>query len=745
MPADRKISLKIEGMRCAACARTIEVSVGRLPGVESASVNPAGGTGAFTYDPESTSLESIIREIRSAGYDASPLKTSGGGGARAGDGEDRRTRRSMVRAWVFAAPVIAVMLLHMFGLWTGFVPELLMLILAAPVLFVAGRGVYGSAGHSLLRLSPNMDVLIALGTLASLATGVMRLAGLEIESYTAVAAMIMGIHLTGRHIEARARGRASEAVEKLLNLAAKSARVVTAEGEKEIPIERLRIGDVFVVRPGEKIATDGVVVSGRTVIDESIATGESVPVEKSEGDEVIGATVNQGGTINARATRVGDETFLAQVAAAVKEFQEQKVPIQRLADRITTIFVPLVLGLALVTFLVWMFVPAMADLPWAAEGVGAAALAIFAAVAVLVISCPCALGLATPTAIMVGSGVGAEHGILLRSAEAVQTVRNVSVVALDKTGTLTEGRPRVVEVIPAEGWDRKSLLRLAASLENVSEHPIAAAIVEEHGGGGLLDVRDFQAEPGAGVEAVVEGKRILLGKPGFLTSAGIEFAGQPGEVQELEARGWTVAAVASGGTFAGLIAVADTLKEDSTDAVKALKGMGLEVVMITGDNRLTARAIADQAGIEEVMADVLPTEKARAVAEVRERFGSVAMVGDGINDAPALAEADVGIALGSGTDIAIEASDITLVGDSLFGVVRSIRLSRAIFAKISQNLFWAFFYNAVAIPVAALGLLHPVIAEAAMALSSINVVTNSLRLRRLRKTLAGKERRAEKA
>jgi Cu+-exporting ATPase len=784
-----QIVLDLIGLRCAACAAAVERAVGKLDGVKSASANLASKKGTFVVDPAKVSVTDIVKAIRGAGYDAvvpavipvevppahaghkatgpiceacAPVPHHGP----AGVDEVSAARRRMIQAWALAGPVIVLMAIEMVrghgahgAAHGGMAPtsmllDLLIVVLSLPVLFYAGRGVYRSAWLSAIHGYPNMDVLIALGTLASLATGVMKLAGMRIDSYAAVAAMIMGIHLTGRYLEARARGKASDAVQRLLKLAAKTARVLTAEGEKEMPVAALRPGDVFVVRPGEKIPTDGVVVSGHTTVDESIATGESMPVDKREGDEVIGATINHTGAVNVKATKVGEETFLAQVAKAVEQFQEQKVPIQKLADRITAYFVPAVLVISLVTFLVWMLFPsalvavrdALAFLPVSAAA-ATLTLAVFAAVAVLVISCPCALGLATPTAIMVGGGVGAELGILLRSAEAVQTVKDARVVALDKTGTLTSGKPSVVEIVTAAGVDEARLMRTAAAMERSSEHPIARAVVEAAGAveapgvtppqTPLPALDDFSAEPGLGLKGRVAGRQVVLGKVAFVRSAGIDILAIEGTAREMESRGRTVVAVGEEGKLVGLIGVADTLKPDSIGAIQALKDLGLRVVMITGDNEATARAIAAQAGIDDVFANVLPTEKALKVREIRRRHGTVVMVGDGINDAPALAEADVGIAIGTGTDIAMESSDITLVGGSLFGIVRAIKLSRAIFAKIRQNLFWAFFYNVVAIPLAALGILHPIIAEAAMALSSVNVVTNSLRLRRARRGLAG--------
>jgi Cu+-exporting ATPase len=730
--AAKVVRFKIGGMHCAACAMAVEKALQGQPGVKQASVSLASETATVGYLPESINLDDLKRAVESAGYqvvDSEQLREA--------PDESEEARKRMIRAWAFAIPVIAVMVSYMAGWWQGRIPEILMLGLSLPVLLYAGRPVYRSAWKSTWQAAPNMDVLIALGTLASLATGVMKLSGMAIQSYAAVAAMIMAIHLTGRHIEARARGRASEAVRKLLKLAARTARLLTPEGEREIPVENLKTGDLFVVKPGEKIPTDGSVESGQSTVDESLATGESIPVDKRQGDEVIGATVNHAGTITVRATRVGKETFLAQVARAVQEFQEQKVPIQKFADRVTAVFVPAVLALALVTFILWLLVPGIIGLPWVEAGASRLTLAVFAAVAVLVISCPCALGLATPTAIMVGGGLGAELGILFRTSEAIQVMKDIRAIAFDKTGTITVGKPALVEVLSATGVDQSYLLSVAASLEHASEHPIARAILEkaETAGIRITPPDDFRSQPGMGVIAAVMGKPALLGSIRFLQDQGIDVKGLQVAAEEMQSRGRTVAAVAVAGDLLGLLGVADTLKPDSREAIARLKSMGFRTVMITGDNEVTAQSIAQACGIDEVVSEVLPTEKALKVREIRRRLGPVAMVGDGINDAPALAEADVGIAIGTGTDIAIESADVTLVSGSLTAVARAVTLSRAIFSKIRQNLFWAFFYNVVAIPVAALGLLHPIVAESAMALSSINVVTNSLRLRRAKKKL----------
>ncbi len=727
----REVRLRIEGITCAACVQRIQAALKIHEGVIDVSVSRSTKIATVTYQPDIVEIGALLRTINSLGYHAEVETTLGGE-----DKETEHARALMRRAWLFATPVIVIMLVSMAGV-ESLLLEYLILILTIPVLFLVGRNVYLSAWHSLRVLSPNMDVLISLGTLSSFSTGLMRLAGMQIESYVAVSAMIMAIHLTGRYLEAKARGKASQAVQSLLTLGAKKARVERDGKEIEIAIEHLEVGDIFIVKPGEKIATDGIVVEGTTTVDESMATGESMPVEKQPGDEVLGATLNQTGIIRVRATKVGEETFLAQVARAVEQFQAEKMPIQRLVDKVTSIFVPTIIAIAVATFFLWLLVPALAHLPWVQEGSSALTLAIYAGVAVLVIACPCALGLATPTAIMVGGGVGAQCGILLRTADAIQRIRDVKAVVFDKTGTLTIGKPSVTITIPNEGYTEDDLLLIAASAEQTSQHPIARAIVDEalKRNHKLRRPTGSINKPGEGIAVTCNGRVVLVGKISFLSSRGVSI-GNHEELRALEAQGTTVVGVAEQDRFVGAIGISDRLKPDAPKAITMLKQMGLTVIMLTGDNETTARAVARECGIDQVVANVLPTDKALKIRELKNTYSSIAMVGDGINDAPALVEADVGIAIGTGTDIAIESSDITLVGGSPLGVVRAITLSKAILSKIKQNLFWAFFYNSLAIPLASLGFLHPIIAETAMALSSVNVVTNSLRLKKVRKLLS---------
>jgi Cu+-exporting ATPase len=623
-----------------------------------------------------------------------------------------------------------------------------MLLLAAPILFWVGRQTYVAAWNSSVHGAPNMDALIALGTGASFLTGILTFF-LPVPSYAGVSGMIMTFHLTGRYVEASAKGRASQAIRKLLELGAKSAQILIDGVEREVPIEQVQVGDVMVIRPGEQVPTDGVVLEGESAVDESMATGESMPVNRGPGDEVIGATINQDGLLRVRATRVGKDTFLAQVIRLVEEAQGSKVPIQAFADRVTAVFVPIVLGVALLTFVGWFLFPAALRpvaqwasgfLPWVNPNLNTFTLALITTVSVLVIACPCALGLATPTALMVGSGIGAENGILIRSGEAIQAMRDVRVIVFDKTGTLTKGKPEVTDQAPKGGSSAKDLLWWAASVEVGSEHPLGRAIARhaQEEGLALGQLTDFGAVRGRGVLGTVDGKSVLVGSRSLLEDEGISTAEMEDEMRRLEHEGKTAMLVAVGGELLGVLAVADTVKDDAVEAIRELKALGLETAMITGDNERTANAIARQVGIDRVLAEVLPEEKLVEVQRLQatlagsaERARLVAMVGDGINDAPALTQADVGIAIGTGTDIAIEAADITLVRGDLGGVISAIKLSRATFAKVMQGLFWAFFYNVIMIPLAVLGMMHPVLAEIAMATSSITVVTNANLLRRV--------------
>lgn len=741
-----KLTLEVKGMHCAGCVAAVEKSLKAQSGVVDAAVNLTTERALVHFAPHAVSPEQLVEAVNATGYQAAVFSEATPRRAADDEKEYAQARRRMQLAWWLTAPVIALMLPEMISghghePWPNqLMHTLLMLALGVVVVFWPGAATLRSAWKSVTHGGANMDVLIAVGTLAALATGVLSFF-IAIANFAGIAAMIMAIHLTGRFIEARARGRASAAIKKLLELGAKTARVIRDGSEIEIPVEQLSAGDIFIVRPGEKIATDGKVVDGQSAIDESMVSGESLPVEKQIGDRVIGATVNLNGRLVVEATAVGRETFLAQMIRLVEELQTTKVPIQVFADKVTAYFVPAILVLAALTFVGWLLfdqtlrqVPAALQnfLPWAEVSPAVITLAISAMVAVLVIACPCALGLATPTALMVGSGIGAQLGVLFRRGEAIQKLKDVRAIVFDKTGTLTLGKPQVTDVYTAPGCTEKGLLLAAASVESASEHPLATAIVSyaRKREVTLQPITGFTAIAGKGASAKIAGEEVAVGSPGMFKERGFELNGVLTAIENFEKDGKTVAVVARNHRLLGALAIADTIKPEAPAVISELHRLGIAAVMLTGDNRRTADAIGRQLGIREVIAEVLPDGKVAEVNQLRKKFGGVAMVGDGINDAPALAAAHVGIAIGSGADIAIEAADVTLVRSDLTAVVTAIRLSKATFRKIKQNLFWAFFYNVLAIPLAMLGLLHPVIAEMAMAMSSITVVGNANLLRR---------------
>ena len=735
----REVTLKIVGMTCAACVAAVEKALKKVDGVMDAVVNLATEKAFVRYDPRRVSILDLREAVRGAGYDVSEEEE-----VDIYQENLEVVRRRMLLSWAFTGPIILWMIPHMvFGVaWPShFIFNLGVTILSAPVIFWVGWPTIRSAYASVTHGSANMDVLIAMGTIIAWLTGPASFVT-PLFNYAGSSTMILSFHLTGRYYEALAKGRSSQAIRSLLKLEAKTATVLVDGEEREVPVEQLGVGAVMVVRPGEKVPTDGVVVFGESSVDESMATGESMPVSKHVGDEVIGATVNQEGLLHVEASRIGKDTFLAQIVRMVEEAQGTKVPIQKFADDVIAVFVPVVIGVAALTLVAWLVVPgplngvlAWGDrfIPWVDTSLPQVMLAISAMISVLVIACPCSLGLATPTALMVGTGMGAQNGILIRRGEAIQTMKEVKAVVLDKTGTITKGQPEVTDVVavdPELSMDR--VIYYAASLEQGSEHPLARAVVKTavERRIELSQPEGFQALKGQGVRGSVEDVEVVVGKPSLVeerlsSEAEAEFTRLQGEAK-------TVVAVGLNGRLIGLLAVADTLKEDSVAAVRELESMGLKTIMLTGDNRATADAIAAKVGIGEVYAEVMPDEKVRVVMEAQEKYGMVAMVGDGINDAPALAQANVGVAIGTGTDIAIESGDIILVRGDLSGLVTAINLSHATFDKIRMGLFWAFFYNVVAIPLAVLGFLHPVIAETAMAMSSITVVTNANLLRRAR-------------
>lgn len=740
--------LRIEGMHCASCVGRVETALQAVPGVESASVNLLTGEAAVDF-AETPDLPAVVAAVASAGYTAepiaeqSPAQEAEAAQMRYEEERDASARRALI-AWALTAPLVALMIAHM--VFDVMIPGAVMIeiLVAFVALAWPGRPVFVSAWKSTRAKAPNMDALIALGAGAAAVTAPLALLNEHAGSEAVMAPMLLAFHLTGRYLEARARGRASQAIQKLLELGAKSARVLRGAEEVEVPADAIAVGDVMVVRPGERLPADGEVVAGASAVDESLATGEPLPVDKQPGDTVLGGTINTSGLLQVRATRVGQETFVAQVARMVRDAQAGKPPIQVLADRITVYFVPVILVIALGTFLLWFFFPnvmlqggawAAPYLPWhMGHGPSPALAALNVAIAVLVISCPCAMGLATPTAILVGTSWAAQRGILFRDAGTLQALRDATILCFDKTGTLTLGKPHVVEIATVEGVDKRALLKVAASVEQGSEHPLARAIVAESADQRvpLMAVEAFQAEAGAGARGTLdENGEVIVGKPAFLEAGGVNLKPLEQTIYEWSQRAKTSVAVAQGGRLLGAFALADTIKPDAVRAMKILKRLKLRLIVLSGDRSEAAKVVAQQVGIDEVIADVLPQDKAAKVTKLRkETIGQVAMIGDGVNDAGALAAAGVGVAMGAGSDIAIEAAGVTLVQGNMMTFVHAVLLARATYIRIIQNLVWAIGYNVIAIPLAVAGLLHPVAAEICMALSSLTVLYNSLRLRK---------------
>jgi len=747
----RETTFGVTGMTCASCVGRVERALEKVPGVLQASVNLATDKATVGYLVGEVELQDLEKAVEGAGYGVVREEVS------STDNSHEREYRKLRANFILAAALTALILLASLPMMFGLEPPIPMgwlnfglLLLATPVQFWAGWRFYRGAWGALKHGQANMNTLVVMGTsaaylystVAALAPGLFAAGRADV--YFDTSALIITLILLGRLLEARAKGRTNEAIKKLAGLQAKTARVVRGAEEADVPVEQVVVGDIIVVRPGEKVPVDGRVLSGESAVDESMITGEPIPITKREGDEVIGATMNTSGSFRFEATKVGEDTALFQIMRMVEEAQGSKAPIQRLADRISAVFVPAVIGVAAVTFLVWLLFGPEPALTFA----------VLNTVAVLIIACPCAMGLATPTSIMVGTGKGAESGILIKGGEALEAAHKLDTVVLDKTGTLTKGEPELTDVVPQDGITEGELLRLGASAERGSEHPLGEAIVRDAKRRGLTlaEVEAFEAVSGGGIRARVEGRGVLAGSRRFLSESGVSEDGLVSRGEELAREGKTPVFVAVDGEPAGVVAVADVVRDESREAVDRLHALELEVAMLTGDNRCTAEAIAREVGLDRVVAEVQPQDKAAEVRRLQSEDKRVGMVGDGINDAPALAQADVGIAIGTGTDVAMEAADLTLISGDVRGVARAIGLSKATVKNIKQNLFWAFAYNVALIPVAAgvlyplfsdgsvpgilrpvlgeYGFLNPVLAAAAMALSSVTVLSNALRLRR---------------
>jgi Cu+-exporting ATPase len=741
-------TLKLRGMSCAACANNVEDAIRSVSGVEVCSVNFGAEQATVQYNPQQTNLEEIQEAIADAGYAAYSLQEQEMiTGETDAEQESRQAEsRKLKRRLIVGGVVTTILMIGGLPMMTGvdmpWIPmwlhnPIFQLVLTAPIQFWSGESFYQGTWKAFKRHTATMDTLVALGTSAAFFYSLLPTffpsfflnQGLSPDVYYEISAVVITLILLGRLLENRAKGQTSEAIRKLMGLQAKTARVIRNGQEFDIPIAEVALGDVILVRPGEKIPVDGEIIDGSSTIDEAMVTGESIPVKKHPGDEVIGATLNKTGSFRFRATRVGKDTFLAQIVKLVQQAQGSKAPIQKLADQVTGWFVPVVIAIAIATFILWYNV------------MGNVTMALITTVGVLIIACPCALGLATPTSIMVGTGKGAENGILIKGAESLEQAHKLQTIVLDKTGTITQGKPTVTDFITVRGTANRNefkVLRLAASVERNSEHPLAEAVVQyaQSQGAELTDAQEFEAIAGSGVQGSVEGQWIQIGTHRWMNESGIDTHALQHQWDQLEYLGKTVIWIAVDGQVEGIMGIADAVKPSSAAAIRTLQKMGLEVVMLTGDNQRTANVIAREVGIQRVFAEVRPDQKAATVTTIQSEGKIVAMVGDGINDAPALAQADVGIAIGTGTDVAIAASDITLISGDLQGIVVAIQLSRATIRNIRQNLFFAFIYNVAGIPIAA-GILYPIfgwllspiIAGAAMAFSSVSVVTNALRLR----------------
>lgn len=724
---EEKVILSISGMTCAACATRVEKTLNKVDGILRANVNLANEKASVEFIPGQVNMEQLVSAVKKAGYGAAlAQEVDTDAEEEAKRREYQAQKRLLTISTILSIPFFVQMLSGFSETYPAFpfprfeMNGFLQLMLATIVQFYVGAKFYKGAYNALRGGSANMDVLVVMGTTAAFIYSVANVFTGNLEHlYFEASAIIITLILLGKLLETRAKGQTSEAIKKLMGLQAKTARVIRDGEEIDVPVEDVKVGDVIFVRAGEKIPVDGEIIEGSSTVDESMLTGESMPITKHVGDSVTGATINKHGAFKFRTTKVGKDTALAQIIKLVEEAQGSKAPIQRLADKISGVFVPIVIGIALLSFLVTYLLAGFTP-------------ALISAVAVLVIACPCALGLATPTAVMVGTGKGAENGILIKGAEHLESAQRLTTVVLDKTGTITKGEPEITDIVIVGKYSTDELLQLAATAEKGSEHPLGEAIVKgaKEKGLELKEAVNFHAIPGHGIEVEVDYMQILIGNKKLMREKQVVFDTYLAKAEALENQGKTAMWMAIDGQLAGIIAVADTVKETSAEAIRQLRNMHIEVIMITGDNRRTAEAIANQVGVDRVLAEVQPEDKAAEVEKLKQAGKIVAMVGDGINDAPALAASHVGIAIGTGTDVAIEAADVTLMRGDLTGIVDTIKLSKATMRKIRQNLFWAFAYNVVLIPVAAIGWLTPVLAGAAMAFSSVSVVANTLFLRR---------------
>lgn len=715
-----RVRLDIEGMTCSACAARVEKALKKVQGIGEVNVNIATNKATVEYLSSDVDVSDMKKAVEKAGYSAKEEeKIDVDKQKKERENEIKKLKTLFIVSTILSLPLLSAMFVDMAGFDTILSNGWFQFALATPVQFIIGWRFYKGAYHALKGGGANMDVLVAMGTSAAYFYSIYMLLADMNHFYFESSAVIITLIVLGKLMEAIAKGKTSEAMKKLMGLQAKTAKVIRDGEEKDIPVEGVEVGEIIIVRPGEKIPVDGQIVEGKSTVDESMLTGESIPVEKAMGEEVIGATINKHGTFKFKATKVGKDTALSQIIKMVEEAQGSKAPVQRLADKVSGIFVPIVVVVAIVTFAIWFLVT------------GEINPAILAAVSVLVIACPCALGLATPTAIMVGTGKGAENGILIKGGEHLEKAEKIDTIIFDKTGTITKGKPEVTDILTFD-IEKEEVLRISASAEKSSEHPLAEAIVNDAKAKEitLSDVSDFNAIPGHGIYSTFEGSEIYLGNRRLMKKENVDISEADSEIERLENEGKTAMILAIDKKLKGIIAVADTIKESSKEAIDELKDMGIEVYMITGDNKRTAEAIAREVDIDHVIAEVLPEDKAANVEKIQAQGKKVAMVGDGINDAPALAQANIGFAIGTGTDVAIEAADITLMRGDLKEIVTAIKLSKKTMKTIKQNLFWAFGYNTLGIPVAALGLLNPMIAGAAMAFSSVSVLTNSLRLKK---------------